>query len=66
MRLEGQEESENVEDERSFSPRGVVIGHGNVVGVIRIELTGHQLTGKTAGRQSGEDGRVECAVPFAC
>lgn len=28
MRLEGQEESENVEDERSFSPRGIVVGGG--------------------------------------
>lgn len=28
MRIEGREESENVEDERSFSPRGIVVGGG--------------------------------------
>lgn len=36
MRLEGQEESENVEDRRSMSPRGMVVGGG--AGTIVIAL----------------------------
>jgi hypothetical protein len=36
MRLEGQEESENVEDRRSMSPRGMVVGGG--VGTVVLAL----------------------------
>jgi predicted metalloprotease len=59
MRLDGQEESENVEDQRSMSPRGMVVGGG--AGTIIIALIIWILGGNPMQlfqQQPGQPGQV--------
>ncbi len=59
MRLDGQEESENVEDRRSISPRGVVIGGG--AGTLLLMLVVWLLGGnplQLLQQQPGQPGQI--------
>jgi uncharacterized protein len=64
MRLDGQEESENVEDQRSMSPRGMVIGGG--VGTLLLALVVYLLGGdpmQLFQQQPGQPGQQQPGQP---
>jgi predicted metalloprotease len=64
MRIEGQEESENVEDRRSISPRGLVLGGGagTLILVVVVMLLGGDPM-QLLQQQPGQPGQVGQPLP---